>query len=50
MPAVGYSDRLEASRNVGNMLSLARENPIKAATKVLTAGYVLCCWVRFWCW
>jgi len=40
MPSsVGHQQRLDASRSTGGMMALARQYPLQAASKALTAGY-----------
>jgi hypothetical protein len=39
MPSVGHQERLEASRGSARLWEIAREYPLRAATKAITAGY-----------
>src|SRR6185436_10665202 len=40
MPSsVGHQQRLDASRSASGMMALAKQYPVQAASKALTAGY-----------
>ena len=47
LPTVGHQQRLEVSRHVGGMVDLARQYPVQAGTKAVTAAYRFALFVAF---